>query len=301
MPARYRFVLFATMVLAIPLALAEDKKPDDPITELAKTKPMEPDESRKAFDIAPGFAVELVASEPLIQSPVAMDFDENGRLFVAEFVEYNQYAHPNAPKVRGCIKMLESTKGDGKYDKATVFAGDLDSPVAVACWDGGVFVGVVPDLWYFKDTDGDGKADVKRKVLTGFDRDKAGEAMLNSFRWGPDNCFHIATGLAGGNLKPVDKPDAKPVLVRRQNIRFDPHTSSFEPTSGGGQHGMSLDDWGDTFVCDNSNPIEHLSYDARYAIRNRGAKPARGFAKTNSFLARMKAGRRSASLPARRA
>jgi putative membrane-bound dehydrogenase-like protein len=131
-----------------------------------------------------------------------------------------------------------------------------------------VFVGAVPDLWYLKDTDGDGKADVKRQVLTGFDRDKAGEGMLNSFRWGPDNRFHIATGLAGGSLKPADKPDAKPVLVRRQNIRFDPRTGGFEPTSGGGQHGLTLDDWGDTFVCDNSNPIQFLAYDARYAARN---------------------------------
>jgi len=221
--------------------------------------------------------------------------------------------------------MLESTKGDGKYDKATTYVDDLDSPVAVACWDGGVFVGVVPDLWYFKDTKGDGKADVKRKVLTGFDRDKAGEAMLNSFRWGPDNRFHIATGLAGGNLKPADKPDAKPVLVRRQNIKFDPRTGNFEPTSGGGQHGMTLDDWGDTFVCDNSNPIEHISYDAKYANRNPfvvapsrwvdinaagrypnlnrisprnpGAKRGRNSARTSSFRAPTKAGNPSASSP----
>ncbi len=251
-------------------ALADDKKPADPfpVTELPKIKPMEPADAQKAFDVRPGFRVELVASEPSIRSPVAMDFDENGRLFVAEFPEYNQYANPNGSKERGCIKMLESTKGDGKYDKATVYADNLDSPVAVACWDGGVFVGVVPDLWYFKDTKGDGKADVRRKVLTGFERDKAGEGMLNSFRWGPDNRFHISTSLAGGNLRPADKPDAKPMSVRRQNIRFDPRTESIELTSGGGQHGMSLDDWGDTFVCGNSDPIQHLVYDMKYAIRN---------------------------------
>ena len=252
------------------LAPPGDAQPADPfpVTDLPKVKPLDPTEAARQFDVRPGFRIELVAAEPLIRSPVAIDFDENGRLFVAEFPEYNQYANPNPPKDRGCVKMLEDTDGDGTFDRATVFADGLDSPVAVACWAGGVFVGVVPDLWYFRDTDGNGKADVKKKVLTGFDRDRAGEAMLNSFRWGPDNRFHIATGLAGGNLRPADRPDAKPVLVRRQNIRFDPRTAHFEPTSGGGQHGMTLDDWGDTFVCDNSNPIEHLAYDTCYASRN---------------------------------
>jgi putative membrane-bound dehydrogenase-like protein len=265
--SRYSLLLLA-LPFSLPLILADDKKSADPIAELPKVKPMEPAASQKAFDVQPGFRIELVASEPLIRSPVAMDIDENGRLFVAEFPEYNQYANPAGSKERGCIRMLESTRGDGKYDKSTVYADNLDSPVAVACWDGGVLVGVVPDLWYFKDTKGDGKADIARKVLTGFERDKAGEAMLNSFRWGPDNRFHIATGLAGGNLRPANQPDAKPVLVRRQNIIFDPRTGNFERTSGGGQHGMSLDDWGDTFVCDNSNPIEHFAYDMRYAARN---------------------------------
>jgi len=241
---------------------------EDPFREFPRTKPLEPAESAEQFEVRPGFKVELVAAEPLLRSPVAIDFDERGRMYVAEFVEYNQYANPNPPPDKGAIKLLTDRDGDGRYDTSIAFAENLDQPVAVACWDGGVFVGIVPDLWYMKDTDGDGKADVKKKILTGFDRDKAGEAMLNSFRWGPDNRFHIATGLAGGSLKPADQPDAKPTLVRRQNIRFDPRTNTFEPTSGGGQHGMSLDDWGDTFVCDNSNPIEHLAYDAKYASRN---------------------------------
>jgi len=252
---------------ALAFVSADDKKPADPY-ELAKVKPLEPADARKAFELRPGFRIELVASELLVRSPVAVDFDENGRMYVVEYRDYNQFANPEGAAIRGCIKLLDDTDGDGAYDKATVFAADLESPVAVACWDGGVFVGVVPDLWYFKDTDGDGKADVKRKVLTGFDRDKAGEAMLNSFRWGADNRFHIATGPAGGNLRAPDKPDTKPIAIRRQNILFDPRTGAFEPTSGGGQHGLTLDDWGDTFVCDNSNPIEHLTYDARYTARN---------------------------------
>ncbi len=262
-------LLLTLPLIAIGFVVADDKKPAGPfpVTELPKIKPLEPADAPKAFDVRPGFRVELVAAEPHMRSPVAMDFDENGRLFVAEFPEYNQYGNPNDPKIRGRIMCLESTRGDGKYDKSSVYA-ELDSPVAVACWDGGVFVGAVPDLWYFKDSKGNGKADVKQKVLTGFDRDKAGEGMLNSFHWGPDNRFHISTSLAGGNLRPADKPDAKPTLVRRQNIRFDPRSGEFTLTSGGSQHGMTLDDWGDTFVCGNSDPIQHLAYDMQYALRN---------------------------------
>ena len=73
---------------------------------------------------------------------------------------------------------------------------------AVACWDGGVYVGSAPDLLYLKDTDGDGKADMRRVVLTGFGTDRAGEGMLNSFRWGLDNRFHISTSLDGGSSQP---------------------------------------------------------------------------------------------------
>src|SRR3954451_18684804 len=96
------------VVVALALARADDKKPD-PFAGFTSPKPMEPAEALKEFDVTPGFAVELVASEPLIRSPVAMDFDENGRFFVAYFPEYNQYTTTTPPKVRGCIKMLEST------------------------------------------------------------------------------------------------------------------------------------------------------------------------------------------------
>ncbi len=159
-----------------------------------------PAESQKAFVVRPGFRVELAAAEPLLRSPVAMDFDEDGRLYVAEFPEYNEYA-ATKPHGRGCIRLLEDADGDGVYEKSTLFAADVPMATAVACWDGGVYVGSAPDLLYLKDTDGDGKADVRRVVFTGFGKDRGGEGMLNSFRWGLDNRFHVSTSLDGGDIR----------------------------------------------------------------------------------------------------
>ncbi len=249
------------------LLAAQDSKDKDYAAELPRIPPKSPAESQKCFQLRPGFRIELVAAEPHVQSPVAIDFDEDGRMYVAEFPEYNQYANPKF-KGKGRIRLLESTNKNGRYDKSTIFVDNLDAPVAVCCWDGGVFVGSVPNIYFFKDTDGDGKADVRKVVLTGFARDAAGEAMLNSFQWRFDNRVHISTNMAGGMIRRGDQPDAKPVNVKNRNILFDPRTGDFELTSGGGQHGMTIDDWGRTFVCSNSDPMSVIMYDDRYLARN---------------------------------
>ena len=153
--------------------------------------------------------------------------------------------------------------------RATLFAADVPMATAVACWDGGVYVGSAPDLLYLKDTNGDGKADVRRVVLTGFGKDRAGEGMLNSFRWGLDNRFHVSTSLDGGDVHPGCPADAKTVSVRGQGLVFDPRSETFELTGGGGQHGMGRDDWGRTYVCGNSDPFHLVMYDSRYVARNR--------------------------------
>ena len=264
-------VVFLVIAIAVAGFLAtgssQPKAANDLAKELPRIPPKEPKDAIKTFTIAPGFRIELVACEPLIRSPVAIDFDEDGRLYVAEFPEYNLHDDPTF-KEKGCIKRLEDADGDGVYDKATTYVDNLPAPTAVACWDGGVFVGSVPNLLYCKDTDGDGKADIRETVLTGFERDKAGEAMLNSFRWGLDNRFHISTSLAGGSVRPGDQAKSEPTSVRSRFLILDPRTRKFETTTGAGQHGMSMDDWGEKFVCDNSNPIQHILYDGRYAARN---------------------------------
>lgn len=241
--------------------------------ELPRFPMKEPAEAQRAIVVRPGFHVELVAAEPLLRSPVAMDFDEDGRVYVAEFPEYNQHdplakKDPRLAHERGCIRMLEDVDGDGVYEKSTLFAADVPMATSVACWDGGVYAGSPPDLLYLKDTNGDGKADVRRVVYTGFGLDPAGEGMLNSFRWGMDNRFHISTGLDGGSVRRADRKEARTVSVRGYGFLLDPRGDTFELTGGGGQHGMTLDDWGRTYVCGNSDPFHLVMYDSRYIARN---------------------------------
>ena len=132
-------ITFLVPVLAWPSSGPDSGKlPDsadkDYKAELTALPPKEPGEALEMFRLRPGFRIELVAAEPLIRSPVAIDFDENGRLFVVEFPEYNQYANKNF-KGKGCVKLLEDTDGDGRYDKSSVYVDNLDSPVAVACYE----------------------------------------------------------------------------------------------------------------------------------------------------------------------
>jgi len=241
---------------------------DELAAGLPRIKPLTPEESRTKLLLRRGFHVETVAAEPLVRDPVAVDFDEYGRMFVCELPEYNGYAIEGFHE-DGFIRRLEDRDGDGRYETSTVFARNLDYPTAVACWDGGVFVGAAPDLLYLKDTDGDGQADVRKVIFTGFGKDKAGEAHLNSFRWGVDNRFHFSTSLSGGDIRAAAADTADPVSVRSRGFVFDPRDlSGFELTSGGGQHGMSMDNWGRKFVCSNSVPAQMLMYDDRYLARN---------------------------------
>ena len=233
--------------------------------ELPRVKPMSPTESMRAMVLQPGFRVELVAAEPLIHDPIAAEFDERGRMYVVQLPQYNSYV----PKEGGSIALLEDVDGDGQFEKSTPFATGLNYPSAIACWEGGLFVGDAPDLLYLKDTDGDGKADLRKVVLTGFGKDKAGESHLNSIRWGIDNRLHIWTSLSGGNITAVATKKSKPVSVRTRCVILDPRDwTKFELSSGGGQHGMSMDNWGRKFTCGNSQPALGIMYDDRYITRN---------------------------------
>src|SRR6516164_8183766 len=128
----FLFTLLVGLLASGQAEQAKDKKGSvdkDYAAELPRIAPKEPKDALATFRLAPGFKIELAASEPAIRSPVAVDFDEDGRMYVAEFPEYNQHGNPKF-KEKGAIKLLEDTRGTGVYDKVTTFA-ELDSPVAL--------------------------------------------------------------------------------------------------------------------------------------------------------------------------
>jgi putative membrane-bound dehydrogenase-like protein len=232
--------------------------------ELPRIPPHEPADALATFQVLPGFHIEQTAAEPLVHSPVAIDFDENGRMFVCEMIDYSE----QDKEFLGAVRVVEDIDGDGRFDKSTLLADKLSWPTALCCYDGGVFVGAAPDIYYLKDTDGDGKADIRQTVFTGFGRSNV-QGLFNSFHWGLDNRIHGATSSSGAQVRRADAPDAKPIVLSGRDFAFDPRTLELEPTSGGAQHGMSFDDWGRKFLSSNSDHIQLVMYEDRYLARNR--------------------------------
>ena len=226
------------------------------------------------FKLRPGFRIELAAHEPQVRDPIELCFDEDGRMFVVEMIDYSELR--DADPHLGRIRLLEDLDGDGRYERSSVYADDLPWPTAAICWQGGIFVAATPDLFYLKDTDGDRKADQREKVFTGFAIDYAPyrtnqlnmQAMVNSLRWGLDNRIHGCTAPNGGEITGLKHPERKPVNVRGRDFAFDPRTLELTAEAGGGQYGMSFNDQGRRFTCNNSDHIRAFLFEDRYAGRN---------------------------------
>jgi putative membrane-bound dehydrogenase-like protein len=232
------------------------------------------DKALSTFQVKRGFQLELVAAEPLVSDPIEICFDENGRMFVVEMIDYSEMR--NQKPHLGRISVLEDTNGDGRFDKSTVFVDNLPWPTGIFWANGGLYVAATPDIFLCKDTDGDGKADKREVVFTGFGIDFAPyevtklnmQAMLNSLRWGLDNRIHGMTAPNGGEITSARNSTAKSVNVRRRDFVIDPLTQALTTEAGGGQYGMAYDDRGRRFTCNNSDHVRVFMYDSRYESRN---------------------------------
>ncbi|MBI3666372.1 MAG: dehydrogenase, partial [Acidobacteria bacterium] len=238
--------------------------------------PYSPEQALKTFQIESGFRMEIFATEPQITSPVAMEFDENGRIYV---VENPGYPLDTEHKL-GRVKLLEDTDGDGRPNRVTVFADQLVLPTGVMRWKKGILVTDAPDVWYFEDTNGDGKADIRRVVLTGFAFTNP-QHTVNNPMYGLDNWIYLAHegpataivftekfGDRGSPIRFPDRSDLPGLNVGRHNVRFRPDTYELEALSGSSQFGQAFDQWGHHFTLDNSNHVRHEVIPARYLQRN---------------------------------
>ena len=244
--------------------------------ELPRIPPVEPDKALATFTLQHGFRLQLVASEPLVADPVDACFDADGRLYVAQMHGYPFSQEPTRLNPKGggkpdagIVRLLEDTDGDGRFDRSVKFADKIRWPTSVCCYDGGVFVLAPPKLHYFKDTTGDGVADIRRDVLTGFGRENV-QSVANNLKWGLDNRITLAAGRNGGKLSHKGQTV---ITLGGKDISFDPRTIDVRALTGGVQFGNSFDAWGNRFVCSNSNHIQHIVLPRRYLSRRPGLSP----------------------------
>jgi putative membrane-bound dehydrogenase-like protein len=212
----------------------------------------------------PGFKAELVVTEPLVQSPIAMAWGPDGKLWVVEMGDY-PLGVDGKGKFGGRVKVLESTKGDGHYDKLTVFLDGLGFPTGVLPWRKGAIVVCAPDVFYAEDTDGDGKADKTEVLYTGFTQGNQ-QHRVNGPVWGLDGWLYLANGDSGGRVKSLKT--GKVVNLSGRDVRIRPDTGDIDLISGQTQYGRNRDDWGNWFGGNNSNPMYLFALEDHYVRRN---------------------------------
>ncbi len=238
---------------------------------------LSPEEGLASLQVAEGFQVELIAAEPLVADPIAMEIDELGRLYVVEM-----HGYPLDKSGSGKIRLLTDTDGDGKMDHSTVFAEDLVLPTGVMRWKKGILVTDPPHVFYLEDTDGDGRADVRKEILTGFALANP-QHNVNTPVLGLDNWIYLghepaATakvytkefGDKGNEVYFPASPNGPrlPENALGRSVRFQPDRLQLENLSSNTQFGHTFDQWGRRFLVGNANHAIHEVMAAQYLHRN---------------------------------
>ena len=210
------------------------------------------DDVLRSLQMLPGFEIELVAAEPLVQDPVAFAFDARGRLLVIEMLDYSEQDKESL----GRLRRLEDKDQDGQMDRVETLLERLSWPTALALVQDGVLIAAAPDLYWLDVSMKKHASAAKPEVwATGFGRSNV-QGLINSFRWGLDQRWHATTSSNGGEIRGLLTVDALP--VRLQDIAIDPRTRQLGTIPGGGQHGMDFNAFGDKFVSSNSDHFQQV-------------------------------------------
>jgi putative membrane-bound dehydrogenase-like protein len=236
-----------------------------------------PDKALATFELEEGFQMELIAHEPIVSDPVDMVIDEFGRLYVVEMPGY-----PIDKSGTGRIRLLSDSNGDGFMDESTLFAENLVLPNGILRWKKGILVTDAPNVLYLEDTNGDGIADVRDTVLTGFSLSNP-HVNVNNPVYGLDNWIHLAHLGHIGTRKYEDLfgdrgseivyygSQKGPILPKNANghsVRFRPDKLEMEMASSRTQFGHTFDRWGRYLLTHNQNHIYHEVIGASYLARN---------------------------------
>lgn len=230
--------------------------------------PRSPQESLRCMATHPGLQIELVAAEPLVADPVAVDFGTDNSLWVAEMADYSRGVDETFEPA-GRIRRLTDTNGDGRFDHSGEFLGGLRFPTDVKVWRDGVIVCDAPDILFAADRDGDGRAEIREVLLTGFATHNP-HARVNGLRWGLDGWLHGSGALFGGTVR---NPQGEVFHLSNRDFRFRPATGEVQAAAGQTQQGRPRDDWDNWFGCTNGELLLHYPVDERYAGRNPGLPP----------------------------
>ena len=253
-----------SLLMAGHLALAQNgdkagevQLPVVPADKIPPAPVLSPQEALKSFKLPPGFKIQLVASEPLVHDPVQIVFDPEGRLWVLEMRGFMPTPDGEGETNRiGSVAVLEDTDGDGVMDRRTEFATGLYLPRALSLVKGGALIAEPPNLWWFKDTNGDLRSDSRELVATNYATqcdpalgNKANpEHASNGLLWALDNWIYSAN----------------------HSVRFRHTGSSWlqEPTRERGQWGISQDDFGRLVYNSNSDQLRIDLLPTAYLGRN---------------------------------
>ncbi|MEQ1840028.1 MAG: PVC-type heme-binding CxxCH protein, partial [Verrucomicrobiales bacterium] len=231
---------------------------------LPRRFPLSLEESKAAWRIEEGYEIQLVAAEPLVCDPVDVVWDERGQMFVAEMGDYPLPAGEGEFLSR--IRLLMDSDGDGTMDKATTWAGNLDHVQGLLPVDGGLVATTRTAILFLKDTDGDGRADLRQKLFE-VNEPSHNQLQVSSPRWGLDNAIYFNNGLDLTEIYPVDAP-AEKIDAKSRNLRYDPYHKKLTAIGGKGQFGGTIDRWNRHFFSTNRNPIIFAMMPENYAKRN---------------------------------